>query len=191
MKTNFLLIGLLRLTMAANGRADGDKKGNKGPQAGGQDNPAAQPNAGGGGPGQRQHNDARQQGPNGFDSSTFAATMIQQFDRDSDGGLNQAELGACLAMLSQQVIQEKQMIAQAAQQQTRGQNVASGQLGGQAGQNGCAPGQDSAGPTNGGSFSANAGARGGAGGAGGRAGGGAGGRGGGPGGGAGGRGGGR
>lgn len=163
MKANALLVGLLGLALLATAVGD-DKKPNRRPQAGAQNGQAA---AGG----QGQRNPTGPQGAGEFDSTAFAATMIEKFDRDANGELNQTELSACLAMLSQQVAQ-----------QSRGQQ---GGRGGQGGYGSFSPMSGSRGGAGGGG----GGGAGGQGGAAGGAGGGAGRRGGGPGGGAGGAGG--
>ncbi len=56
-------------------------------------------------------------GGGNFDVAAFTASMLQQFDQDQSGALDQQELQNCLAMLYQQVQQQNQAIAAAARQQ--------------------------------------------------------------------------
>jgi hypothetical protein len=154
--TKFVIVTLC-LSFAAAGWAD-DKKRSKKSQAIAGQGPATQQEGG------RPDQPERGQGPTGgaeFDSEAFAATMVQQFDRDGDGLLNQQELAGCLKMLSEQVVREKQQFAMSMQQQIIGQMNGSGMRqgfgspgDGQSGQAG-----QMAGGSFGGSFSAGGGVR--------------------------------
>lgn len=53
-----------------------------------------------------------------FDPTAFSASMIQQFDQDGNGELNQSELANCLGMLHQQVLQQQQAMMQNVQQRS-------------------------------------------------------------------------
>lgn len=64
-----------------------------------------------------------------FDSAAFTANMIQQFDKDGDGALNQSELQACLEMLHRHVLSQQAALQGQAGPQGRGPGMAAGAMG--------------------------------------------------------------
>jgi hypothetical protein len=69
-----------------------------------------------------------------FDIAAFSQHMLQQFDQDQNGALDQQELLNCLTALHQQVEQQNHAIADAARQQAFMEMAGGGGPGGLAGQ---------------------------------------------------------